>query len=302
MHFAAIISIGGMMQKKDVATLIRENKTVFIIIAVILFLVELEIFALAAMKAGRRSWLQFVDVHGNVVHETDGKNLSDFNKYYFEKNFGPVTNYQRKLVSKEFEFPFRAWFVAAVGIPIGIMLLLAFTVKAYISFMYGTEDKKDGTAGDYQTQMERMISSVSRFNIFTIGFLVLLGVFCYWVIPETITYLGRVGEETISKYRWVFISAAAVLVCLMVWIIYLRYLLAVKTIDSQVELDKYRLQLGLDPAYTAPIQLEYKQNGNQKAQQVGWNGNPPQKPLPEQPQIEVTDTQPFETVQNQTGA
>ncbi len=278
------------MQKKDIATLIRENKTAFIIIAVILFLVELEIFALAAMKAGRRSWLQFIDVHGNVVHETDGKNLSDFNKYYFEKNFGPVERYQRRLVSKEFEFPFRAWFVAAVGIPIGIMLLLAFTVKAYISFMYGSEEKRDGTAGEYQTQMERMISSVSRFNIFTIGFLVLLGVFCYWVIPETITYLGRVGEETISKYRWVFISAAIVLVCLMVWIIYLRYLLAVKTIDSQVELDKYRLQLGLDPAYTSPLQLEYKKQGEPKATLVGWSEPPPKELPPEQKPIEVTES------------
>lgn len=263
------------MQKKDIATLIRENRTAFIIIAVILFLIEVEIFALAAMKAGHRSWLQFVDTHGNVVHETDGKNLSDFNKYYFEKNFGPVNNYQRRLVSKEYPFPFRAWFVAAVGIPIGIILLLAFTIKSYISFMYGADDKKDGSGNEYQTQLERMVASVSRFNIFTIGFLVLLGVFCYWVIPETITYLGRVGEETISRYRWVFISAALIMVGMVFWVIYLRYLLAVKTIDSQVELDKYRMQLGLDPAYTQQLQLEYKE-GNSR-QQVTWNAPPPKE-------------------------
>jgi len=265
------------MQKKDIATLIRENRTAFIVIAVILFLIEVEIFALAAMKAGHRSWLQFVDNHGNVVHETDGKNLSDFNKYYFEKNFGSVNNYQRRLVSKDYPFPFRAWFVAAVGMPIGIILLLAFTIKSYISFMYGADDKKDGGNG-YQTQMERMVASVSRFNIFTIGFLVLLGVFCYWVIPETITYLGRVGEETISRYRWVFISAALIMVGMVAWVIYLRYLLAVKTIDSQVELDKYRLQLGLDPAYTQQLQLEYKE-GNPR-QQVTWN-TPPPKEIPQ---------------------
>lgn len=270
------IIFGGTMQKKDIATLIRENRTAFIIIAVILFLIEVEIFALAAMKAGHRSWLQFVDNYGNVVHETDGKNLSDFNKYYFEKNFGPVSNYQRRLVSREYPFPFRAWFVAAVGIPIGIILLLAFTIKAYISFMYGADDKKDGK-NEYQTQMERMVASVSRFNIFTIGFLVLLGVFCYWVIPETITYLGRVGEETINRYKWVFISAGLIMVGMVFWVVYLRYLLAVKTIDSQVELDKYRLQLGLDTAYTQPLQLEYREGNPRQSPQVTWNTPPPEE-------------------------
>ena len=67
----------------------RENKTVFIVIAVVLFLIELEIFAIAAIKSGRKSWLQVINAQGAVIHETDGSNLSDFNKYYFEKTFGP---------------------------------------------------------------------------------------------------------------------------------------------------------------------------------------------------------------------
>ena len=36
----------------------REHKTLILIIAVVLFLLELEIFALAAMKSGRQSRLQ----------------------------------------------------------------------------------------------------------------------------------------------------------------------------------------------------------------------------------------------------
>ena len=63
--------------------LLRENRMLFIIILVVLFLIELEIFAVAAMKSGRKSWLQVFDAKGNVIHETDGQNLSEFNKYYF---------------------------------------------------------------------------------------------------------------------------------------------------------------------------------------------------------------------------
>ena len=38
------------MSKKNLMAIIRENRTLFIVIAVGLFLIELEIFVLAAMK------------------------------------------------------------------------------------------------------------------------------------------------------------------------------------------------------------------------------------------------------------
>ena len=54
-------------------SLLRENRMLFIIILVVLFLIELEIFAVAAMKSGRKSWLQVFDAKGNMIHETDGQ-------------------------------------------------------------------------------------------------------------------------------------------------------------------------------------------------------------------------------------
>ena len=69
-----------MPHRKNVTSFMRENKTIFVIISVVLFLLELEIFALAAMKSGRKSWLQVMDDKGNVIYETDEKNLSEFNK------------------------------------------------------------------------------------------------------------------------------------------------------------------------------------------------------------------------------
>ena len=197
-----------MLKQKKIAALIRENKTLFIIIAVVLFLVELEIFALAAMKSGRKSWLQVIDANGNVIHETDGKNLSDFNKYYFEKTFGPFEQYHVKLETKQFPFPFRAWFVAAVGIPVGAILLFAFAVQAYLSLFYkeGNSGEYDVKKNEYEYRFEKLIAAVSRFNIFTIGFLVLLGVFSYWVVPNLIVHVGKLGVEALTRYKWIFLS------------------------------------------------------------------------------------------------
>jgi hypothetical protein len=250
-----------MLKQKKIATLIRENKTLFIIIAVVLFLVELEIFALAAMKSGRKSWLQVIDANGNVIHETDGKNLSDFNKYYFEKTFGPFEQYHVKLETKQFPFPFRAWFVAAVGIPVGAILLFAFAVQAYLSLFYKerNSDQYDVKKNEHEYRFEKLIAAVSRFNIFTIGFLVLLGVFSYWVVPNFIVHVGKLGVETLTRYKWIFLSFGMVFLGFVIWVIYLKYLLAKKAIESHAEIDKYRLQLEFDHSNRYPLRLVHDQ-------------------------------------------
>ncbi len=262
------------MANKNIADLIRENKTAFIVIAVVLFLLELEIFAVAVMKSGRKSWLQVLDQKGNVIHETDGRSLSDFNKYYFEKTFGPFENYEVRLQREDEPFPFRAWFVAAVGIPIGIILLFAFTVRAYIALFYGDEPEDTGGKGNWDAasdanSLEKVVSAVSGFNIFTIGFLLLLGVLAYWVVPNMVTYLGQLGIETLSRYKWVFIGAVTVALLIFIWMIYLRFLLAKKAIDKQAEMNQYRVKLEYD--YKQQLAIEHREGADEPRPMVAWD-------------------------------
>lgn len=259
------------MSKKNIASLVMENKSVFIIIAVALFLIELEIFAVAAMKSGREYKLQVLDAKGNLIHETDGKSLSDFNKYYFEKTFGPFEQYEVKLVTKDVPFPFRAWFVAAICIPMGIILLFAFAVKAYIALFYGEEERGEREKlrdVKYGTNLEKVVASISEFNIFTIGFLVFLMAISYWIIPEVVIYFGKLGKETILKYKWFFLAAIIIVFAVLVWVIFLRYLLAKKTIESQVEVDKYRMQLEIK--HGGGLQLEYDR-GKKGNNLIAWD-------------------------------
>jgi hypothetical protein len=255
--------------------LIQEKKTLFIIIIVGLFLLELEIFALAAMKSGRKSWLQVIDANGNVIHETSGKNLSEFNKYYFEKTFGPFENYQVRLETREHPFPFRAWFVAAIGIPVGAMLLFGFVVKAYVAIFHGNELQGDestptGKPG-YETRLESILIRISRMNIFIIGFLIFVGVISYWIIPNMITHIGRTGIDAVIRFKWVFITIGVVAVGIGVWIVYLRYLLAKKSIDSHTEIEKHRLALEYKAQHDAPLQLNAPPADNESRASLEWN-------------------------------
>lgn len=249
-----------MAVTKNVKDIILENKTLFIIIVVALFLLEMEIFAIAILKSGRKSWLQVVDTNGNVIHETDGNNLSEFNNYYFEKTFGPLEQYEVKLVTKEYPFPFRAWFVAAVGLPLGIVLLFGFIVKAYTTLFYGEKKTTTNFESDQdkdETRLEKIVAKISRFNVFTLGFLIFLAVFGYWVIPNFICYLGRVGIETLVRFKWIFLVFSILMLGIVGWVIYLRFLLAVKTIEIQAEVEKHRLQLETKN-HQLPAQLDYK--------------------------------------------
>jgi hypothetical protein len=172
------------------------------------------------------------------------------------------------LETREHPFPFRAWFVAAVGIPIGIVLLFSFVVKAYISLFYGDE-KDSGSSSSHaqadETQLETILSRISRFNIFTIGFLIFLAVFAYWVVPNLISFLGKIGIETLSQYNFFFITVALIFLGLVVWVIYLRYRLAVKSIESRTEIEKQRIQLEMKERLSTTAQIEYhKQSNNNK--------------------------------------
>lgn len=266
-----------MSKNKSILSLIGENKSLFVIILIGLFLIELEILSVAVIKSGKKSTLEVLDSNGVLIYEADGKTLTDFNRYNFERTFGPLHNYQVRLVTKEVPFPFRAWFVAAIGVPVGAILLLGFVVKAYVVLFHGDESTRtseDPEDFKGKSRLEQIFSKAARLNIFTIGFFIFLGVFLYWVIPNLITYVGRVGVETLTRYRWVFLGIGVVMVLLLTWLVYLRYLLAKKTIESNIEIDKYRLQLEYDAkAAEQRLMLGYEDNRKAPPQATAWDQN-----------------------------
>jgi hypothetical protein len=134
-------------------------------------------------------------------------------------------------------------------------------VRAYQSLFLKEEkviDETDLKRTEYEYRFEKIIAAISKFNIFIIGFFIFLAVFLYWIIPNLIVYIGRTGTETIIRYKWIFLAVGIVFLGLFIWIIYLRYLLAKKTIDRQVEIDKYRLQLEYNKIDDRPPQLTYE--------------------------------------------
>jgi len=256
-----------MNTKNSLMQLIQKNKKLFIIIGVCLFLLELEIFAVSVLKSGNQSKIVVINEKNDIIYEADGKNLTDFNKYYFEKNFGPLDQYEVKLERRYEPFPFRAWFTAAFGIPVGIVLLVAFIFKA-IANLFGDSEKKDRGSpekrapNENETAFESMLYRFSEINIFMVGAIVFVCILAYWIVPNFITYIGEVGTQAILKFKWFFLIGGILIFGMFVWVIYLRYLLATKTIESKTEIEKQRLQLTFQADTENAKQLTWQSENN----------------------------------------
>ncbi len=264
------------MNQRNWFSLLKEYRVLVGIIITGLFLIEFQIFSFAAMNSGKQPRLQVINKSGRVVYEIKGSTLANFNKARFEKAFGPFENYQVKLTQRYIPFPFRAWFSAAIGVPVGLVLLLAFVLKAVMVFIYGGEeditnngqseskqDKEsihDNERNKTAAGIEKLLLSISRFNIFIIGFLVICMVFLLWMIPNTLSFLAQTSMNTILKFKWVFLGGFIAVFILFAWFMYMKYKLAKKMIDAETEIKKYELQLEYNRINDSVPELKDKQN------------------------------------------
>lgn len=233
-----------MAEQNSARSILKKHSTFFVLALIGLLLLEIQIFAIAITKSGRKAVIKVSDTAGNVLYEADGTALSQFDRHYFEKTFGPLKNFTTRLESRTAPFPFRAWFFAAVGMPIGAVLLVAFCYKAVmlVFFGMGKARPEEDPVPDAST-LEKLLNPIARVNIFVLGGLAFLAAFGLWAVPNLITYLGKTSLAFVDEYKWAFIAFFAVLTSLLIYVIYLRYLLARRAIDAKAAVEKYRLEL-----------------------------------------------------------
>lgn len=225
-----------------------QNKALLITVAVLLVLVELQIFFIFSAKSGAKQTLQILNDSGTVIYQTDGEHLTQFKKYYFEATFGPFENYKKKLVTRTVPFPFRAWFATALGLPLGFTLLFAFIISAF-STLAGKRQKEPQATGNGDVEpkgkMDQFLAQINRMNIFIIGAGVFLVVLAFWVLPNLVSVIGQTSLEIIDRYRWFFAIAGIAFFLILGWFLYLRYLLAKKALEAETHIREHQLNLRL---------------------------------------------------------
>jgi hypothetical protein len=232
------------------ASLLYENKTIFFIILTGILLLELEIFALAVMKSGDRTYLKVRDARGRVILKSEGEQLLAAERRYLLETFGSLNGMDIRLVTEKTPFPFRAWFAAAAGLPVGVMLVFAFLVRAYGALTDRASPARKARAEPVDvpeagplSRFERTMAMLGRLNIFAVGTIALIVILAYWIVPNAMMAAGRMTIRLVQEYRWFFLGAGGILLAVFCWIIYLRYLLARKDMESRCEMERLRLEL-----------------------------------------------------------
>jgi len=227
----------------------KRHQKVVLMASILLFLVlELLIYLAAASQAGQKSRVIITDANGAKVYETPGAVLTSYEKLVFENNFGPLNKYQLHVETESLPFPFRAWLSSAVGIPVGLILLVAFIVRAYLSLLYGDkgdQEKESEAAGVEANPLGFLVRFFRHISIFHIGFLTILAVLILWMVPNFVQDFAQLSMTTILEFRWFFLGTAIFLALLVVWIIYLRYKLSKQMIENQFNLEKCRVETQL---------------------------------------------------------
>jgi len=223
----------------------RGHQRIVLMISIIVILVlEVMIYFAAAGQAGRNSLLIVRDDNGNTVYQATGNTLSGYERLLFEETHGPLSNYHIEVQSECQPFPTRMWLSAAVGIPIGLVLLVAFLARVFLDLFYG-ETKENRAQGDFQTEGGHLRSPFflsNRFSIFHAGLVILSGAILFWLVPDFLLNVARISMSAVQEFKWLLPGLFIFLALLIIWVVYLRYRLSKQMMENQFNLDKYRLE------------------------------------------------------------
>ncbi|MFZ2445082.1 MAG: hypothetical protein WAW37_01870 [Syntrophobacteraceae bacterium] len=226
----------------------RKSPKIVLAVSVILLLVlELAIYIAVSSQSGLKSRVVVADTNGTKVYESAGTALTSYEKMTFENNFGPLRNYSTHVETELVPFPMRTWVLLAIGIPMGLILLLSFLVQVWLLLLNGSPREAPGNmaAADGKTRIDSFLSASRNFSVLHVGFVIVLAMLILWLVPS---FLGDVAKScfgAVREYQWFFVGLAVFAGGLLTWIIYLRYRLSKQMLDNQLEIEKYRIKTQL---------------------------------------------------------
>lgn len=158
--------------------------------------------------------------------------------------YGNAQNRQTYLLVKEevqeVPFPWKAWVLTSVGVPIGLAFLVLLLTKAYMQVIEPGENETAETAGKWVASLNKL----SQINIIWFMLISLIILFFVWYIPEIIKYTGGIAVNWLTRYWWVPTTIFFTAVFIIVLMIFLQYRLKVKAMDMEMEIAKFKyLQL-----------------------------------------------------------
>lgn len=224
---------------------------------ILLLLLELAIYVTIASQSGLKARVVVSDSNGTKIYESAGTTLTSYEKMVFESNFGPLRNFSTRVESEMVPFAYRTWILLAVGVPLGLILMIYFLFQVWLAiFGNSREEEKDSTTDTGKNRLDLLMTASRTISPVGVGFVIVMAMLILWLIPSVVGDVIRSGFDVVKEYPWFFLGLALFLGGLLVWVIYLRYRLSKQMLANQLEIEKCRIQTQLLAQNPTPHLLE----------------------------------------------
>ena len=219
---------------------------------------EIGILMVCAGFSGNRHILRIHDANGTLVYE-DVYNESHIIEF---KNLAGIHDFQEQgyVLTRtvvENEFPTRAWIALSIGIPLVLILFVAFIVRVFSDIFLAKPDppaknRHSNRSGVNfgENRFEKFFSTLGRLNIYALGAVVLMMALLLWMIPDLLTFAGKIGYQTVVEFKWVFLGLivfGGVYLLLRTW---LAHKTRMEFIRQQADIQKNRDRLVIEAKIT----------------------------------------------------
>ena len=211
--------------------------------AVLLLVLELGILVATYNQSGLKTRVCITDPSGRLVYESPGPTITSYEKMVFENNFGPLKNFTTQLKSQYEPFNYRSWILLAVGLPLGLMLLLFFMAQVWLLLLKGNPRDEVRDEVDFnKSGFSNFLSLSKNFSVLGVGFAIVLAMLVLWLIPSILGDMASSLFRAVKQYPLFFIGVSAFAGGLLIWVIYLRYRLSKLMLENQVNIEKFRIE------------------------------------------------------------
>jgi hypothetical protein len=224
----------------------KSAKTVLAVSVILLLVLEIAVYLAVSTQSGLQSRVVVEDSGGTKIYESSGAALTAYEKMMFENNFGPLRSYQTHVETEMVPFALRTWVLLAIGLPMGLILLLAFLVQVWMLLLNGGQNEPAAAGGAAEqtksTRFHSFLSASRNFTVLHVGFVIVLVMLILWLVPSFLGDMAKSLLASVKEYQWFFLGLSVFAGALLTWIIYLRYRLSKQMLLNQLEIEKYRIK------------------------------------------------------------
>lgn len=218
-------------------------------------LIEIGILAVCMWLGANQEWVTIYNPEKEIIYEGVYNQIrtTEFKSVYGIENYREE-GYEivRKTIDKP--FPTRTWIALSVCVPLVPIFFIVFLIRAFED-VFGTKKSKDDDAKEEkhsdnnkifeESRFEKLFSSIGRLSIYSLGAIVMLAAFFFWMVPDLLIAVGRISVHTILQLKWIILAIVVVGGIILILKTIFAYNTRKEIIRQQAEIQKYRDQLAM---------------------------------------------------------